>query len=99
MLRDHYALLSAPRTVRSMNKNFILRITSGFCVKYGPLEVSPHFPFYLQKIILSRGSQFSCISSVVSTVKQPLSWVAILLGPECLDSGEDRFKTHTSCVL
>lgn len=70
--------ISASRTVRSMNKNFILSIASGFCVEYGPFEASPRFPFYFQKIILRWGSQFSCVSSVVSTVKQPLSWVAFL---------------------
>lgn len=64
------------QNIRSMNKDFILSITNGFCVKYGPSEASPHFFFYLQKIILSWGSQFSCVFSVVSTAKQPLSWVA-----------------------
>lgn len=53
--------ISASRTVKTMNKVFILSTTNGLVhsVNYGPFEVSPRFPFYLQKVALSWVSQFS----------------------------------------
>lgn len=67
-LRDRYGLCSWQvqqsqllELLRTMNKVFILSTTNGLVhsVNYGPFEVSPRFPFCLQKLALSWVSQFS----------------------------------------